>query len=90
MLRSIGYQGSPIDGLPYDATTGTVPNARARIVDESGEPITGTYVTGWIKRGPRRVKSTRCSPRGYAGRLRGDVGSRLTGTTGCQYRARKN
>jgi ferredoxin--NADP+ reductase len=30
-----------------------VPNRQGRVIDPaSGEPIPGTYVTGWIKRGP--------------------------------------
>ncbi|GAB3296152.1 FAD-dependent oxidoreductase [Epidermidibacterium keratini] len=45
VLRAIGYHGQPVDGLPYDARTGTVPNREGRV-----EP--GVYVAGWIKRGP--------------------------------------
>ncbi|MBU9764246.1 4Fe-4S dicluster domain-containing protein [Mycobacterium sp. TNTM28] len=51
ILRSIGYRGLPIAGLPYDQDTGTVPN-------DSGRVVPGTYVTGWIKRGPRGVIGT--------------------------------
>lgn len=58
ILRSIGYRGAPIPGLPYDAATGTVPNDRGRVTDESGLPAPGVYVTGWIKRGPRGVIGT--------------------------------
>lgn len=51
VLRSIGYRGTPIDGVPFDDTSGVVPNTRGRVAgDESG-----VYVTGWIKRGPRGV-----------------------------------
>lgn len=46
VLRSVGYRGVPIPDLPFDETTATVPN-------EYGRVATGTYVTGWIKRGPR-------------------------------------
>ncbi|MFT4187892.1 MAG: FAD-dependent oxidoreductase [Aeromicrobium sp.] len=45
VLRSIGYRGLPIDGLPFDEATGTVPHERGRV-----RP--GHYVVGWIKRGP--------------------------------------
>ncbi|MFG3618586.1 FAD-dependent oxidoreductase [Nocardia sp. NPDC047654] len=55
VLRSIGYTGSPVDGLPYDARTGTVPNERGRVIDGTGAALPGVYVTGWIKRGPRGV-----------------------------------
>lgn len=56
ILRSIGYRGLPIQGLPYDEDSGTVPNESGRVVD--GAPVRGTYVTGWIKRGPRGVIGT--------------------------------
>ncbi|MFI8949765.1 FAD-dependent oxidoreductase [Streptomyces sp. NPDC053750] len=46
-LRAIGYRGVPQAGLPFDEATGTVPHERGRV---TGAP--GTYVVGWIKRGP--------------------------------------
>jgi ferredoxin/flavodoxin---NADP+ reductase len=58
VLRSIGYQGSPIDGVPFDNVKGIVPNENGRVVDDDGQPVTGVYVTGWIKRGPRGVIGT--------------------------------
>ena len=58
VLRSIGYKGSAIDGLPYDPVRGIVPNDRGRVIDGQGQPVTGVYVTGWIKRGPRGVIGT--------------------------------
>ncbi|RNL79184.1 FAD-dependent oxidoreductase [Nocardioides marmorisolisilvae] len=45
VLRSVGYHGEPVAGLPFDDATGTVPNTEGRV-----EP--GLYVAGWIKRGP--------------------------------------
>lgn len=51
ILRSIGYRGLPVSGLPYDDDSGTVPN-------DSGRVVPGTYVTGWIKRGPSGVIGT--------------------------------
>ncbi|MCF6387033.1 FAD-dependent oxidoreductase [Mycobacterium sp. MBM] len=53
VLRSIGYRGTAIDGLPFDDTAGLVPNVAGRV---DGAP--GSYVTGWIKRGPRGVIGT--------------------------------
>jgi ferredoxin--NADP+ reductase len=47
VLRAIGYRGVPVAGLPFDETTGTVPHEGGRV---TGQP--GTYVVGWIKRGP--------------------------------------
>ncbi|MCW2856054.1 MAG: 4Fe-4S ferredoxin [Marmoricola sp.] len=45
VLRSVGYRGTALPGMPFDETTGTVPNTAGRV-----RP--GTYVAGWIKRGP--------------------------------------
>ena len=53
VLRSIGYRGVPVDGLPFDETTGVVPNVAGRV-----DGASGSYVTGWIKRGPRGVIGT--------------------------------
>ncbi len=53
VVRSIGYRGAPVPGLPFDAETATVPNHRGRVVDATGRPVPGTYVVGWIKRGSR-------------------------------------
>ncbi|MET0829507.1 MAG: 4Fe-4S binding protein [Microbacterium sp.] len=47
VLRSIGYRGAAIAGLPFDQATATIPHITGR-VDE----VPGTYVVGWIKRGP--------------------------------------
>jgi ferredoxin--NADP+ reductase len=51
VFRSVGYRGVALPGLPFDKTTGTVPNEGGRV-----EP--GTYVAGWIKRGPSGVIGT--------------------------------
>jgi ferredoxin--NADP+ reductase len=56
VLRSVGYRGKPIPGLPFDSASATVPNTRGR-VDGMDAPA-GTYVTGWIKRGPSGVIGT--------------------------------
>ena len=45
VLRAVGYHGLPVDDLPYDERTGTVPHDRGRV-----RP--GVYVAGWVKRGP--------------------------------------
>ncbi|MFE6668248.1 FAD-dependent oxidoreductase [Streptomyces sp. NPDC057697] len=47
LLRAVGYRGLPVAGLPFDEATGTVPHRGGRV---TGLP--GTYVVGWIKRGP--------------------------------------
>ncbi|TDD62902.1 4Fe-4S dicluster domain-containing protein [Kribbella antibiotica] len=46
-IRSVGYRGAAIPGLPFDEEAGTVPNDAGRVTDRPG-----TYVVGWIKRGP--------------------------------------
>ncbi|OBH88835.1 FAD-dependent oxidoreductase [Mycobacterium sp. E2733] len=53
MLTSIGYRGKPIRDLPFDDSAAVVPNDGGRVVDpDSGAPVPGAYVAGWIKRGP--------------------------------------
>ena len=47
LLTSIGYHGKAIRDLPFDEDAGVVPNENGRVI---GAP--GTYVAGWIKRGP--------------------------------------
>ncbi|MFP8940202.1 FAD-dependent oxidoreductase [Streptomyces fenghuangensis] len=47
VVRAVGYRGAPVPGLPFDEATGTVPHEGGRV---TGRP--GTYVVGWIKRGP--------------------------------------
>ncbi|MGD9482573.1 NADP oxidoreductase [Streptomyces sp. TRM70308] len=54
VLRSVGYRGVPLPGLPFDAATGTVPHERGRVLRD-GVPAPGEYVAGWIKRGPTGV-----------------------------------
>ncbi len=57
VLRSVGYRGLPVPGLPFDERTATVPNDEGRVVGTKG-PETGLYVAGWIKRGPTGVIGT--------------------------------
>ncbi|MER5519320.1 FAD-dependent oxidoreductase [Streptomyces sp. NPDC002763] len=57
VLRSVGYRGVPLAGLPFDPGTGTVPHAAGRVLHgPAGAP--GDYVAGWIKRGPTGVIGT--------------------------------
>jgi ferredoxin--NADP+ reductase len=44
-VRAAGFRGAPVAGLPFDAASGTVPKVSGRVAP-------GTYVAGWIKRGP--------------------------------------
>jgi len=52
VYRAVGYRSSSVVGLPFDDRTAVVPNDGGRVLDLDGERIPGTYVTGWIKRGP--------------------------------------
>ncbi|MDJ0381160.1 FAD-dependent oxidoreductase [Streptomyces sp. G-G2] len=57
VLRSVGYQGVPLPGLPFDPARGTVPHAAGRVL-RGGRASVGEYVAGWIKRGPTGVIGT--------------------------------
>lgn len=51
VYRAVGYLSQNISQLPFDEQAGTIPNEAGR-VQENGAHVPGTYVTGWIKRGP--------------------------------------
>jgi ferredoxin/flavodoxin---NADP+ reductase len=53
LFRSIGYQGRPLDGLPFDPSKGVLIHEAGRI---AGSP--GLYAAGWIKRGPSGIIGT--------------------------------
>ncbi len=54
VLRSIGYRGVPIAGLPFDEKRGLVPNVEGRVTGADSR----VYVSGWIKRGASGVIGT--------------------------------
>jgi len=56
IVKSVGYFGQPLDGVPFDERSGTIPNVEGRVSmpDENG----GLYVAGWIKRGPSGIIGT--------------------------------
>lgn len=59
VLRSIGYRGSPLDGVPFDDGRATISNIAGRVVDPDTEDvIPGVYTAGWIKRGPSGIIGT--------------------------------
>lgn len=59
VLRSVGYRGVPLPGVPFDDYTYTIMNVAGRVVNiADGEPVGGEYVVGWAKRGPSGVIGT--------------------------------
>ena len=53
VLRSVGYKGVALPGVPFDERSGTIPNDRGRVLGADR-----TYAAGWIKRGPSGVIGT--------------------------------
>lgn len=45
VVRAVGHRGTAVPGLPFDEDRGVVPHTEGRV-----RP--GTYVVGWVKRGP--------------------------------------
>ena len=58
VIRSIGYRGRPLPGVPFDERRGLIRNEGGRVCEEDGTPRTGEYAVGWIKRGPSGVIGT--------------------------------
>ena len=58
VLRSVGYRGTAMPGVPFDEGSATIRNDGGRVLDDEGAPIPGVYCTGWIKRGPSGVIGT--------------------------------
>ena len=58
VLRSVGYRGQSIAGVPFDDRRGTIANNDGRVVDADGAVVPGVYCAGWIKRGPSGVIGT--------------------------------
>ncbi len=53
VLRSVGYRGVQVPGVPFDEKRGVIPNESGRVTGRVGE-----YTAGWIKRGPSGVIGT--------------------------------
>ena len=59
LLRSVGYTGVGIEGVPFDEQRGKVLNDGGRVLEaEGGGHKPGHYTSGWIKRGPSGVIGT--------------------------------
>jgi ferredoxin--NADP+ reductase len=57
VVRSVGYRGTAMPGVPFDPDRNVIPNIDGRVMDGS-EAIRGLYVAGWIKRGPTGIIGT--------------------------------
>src|SRR4051794_7243066 len=58
VLRSIGYRGRALPGVPFDDARGLIRNDAGRVCGPDGAPAMGEYAVGWIKRGPSGVIGT--------------------------------
>ncbi|MCB9895447.1 MAG: FAD-dependent oxidoreductase [Planctomycetes bacterium] len=58
VLRSVGYYGVALPGVPYNKKKGTIPNDHGRVLNNDGDLLPGAYVVGWAKRGPTGVIGT--------------------------------
>ncbi|HTY95681.1 MAG TPA: FAD-dependent oxidoreductase [Solirubrobacteraceae bacterium] len=59
VFRAIGYRGIPLPGVPFDDRGAVIPNESGRVLDpDTGDPLPGEFVVGWIKRGPTGVIGT--------------------------------
>ena len=82
VLRSVGYRGTALDGVPFDDARAIIPNRAGRVLTrDDGATVPRLYVTGWIKRGPSGVigSNKRCA-RETIGCLLEDVTSGLLPT----------
>ena len=58
-IRSVGYCGRPLEGVPFSERSGTIPcDSVGRVIGEDGQAVSGLYVSGWIRRGPSGVIGT--------------------------------
>jgi ferredoxin--NADP+ reductase len=53
VIRSIGYRGEGLPGVPFDQVANVIPS-----VDRAVVGLANSYVAGWIKRGPTGIIGT--------------------------------
>lgn len=59
VMRSVGYTGVRLEGVPFDDRRGLVLNREGRVLEApDGDHKVGHYTAGWIKRGPSGVIGT--------------------------------
>jgi ferredoxin--NADP+ reductase len=54
VIRSIGYRGKPVHGVPFDSKSGAVPNEGGRVITQR-DAAAREFVTGWARRGANGV-----------------------------------
>ena len=57
VVRSVGYRGMALPGVPFDSGRNVIPNRDGRVLDGDAV-VPGLYVAGWIKRGPTGIIGT--------------------------------
>jgi ferredoxin--NADP+ reductase len=72
---SIGYEGRPLPGVPFDHQRGTIANVDGRVVDpETGEAEPGQYCVGWARSGARGlIASHKVASAEVVGRMLNDA-----------------
>ncbi|MEI7778584.1 MAG: FAD-dependent oxidoreductase [Actinomycetes bacterium] len=60
VVRSVGYRGVGLPGLPFDERRAVIPSIEGRVVDavDSTQIRPREYVSGWIRRGPSGIIGT--------------------------------
>ena len=58
VIRSVGYRGAAVPGMPFEAKRNVIPSSAGRVTNLAGEPQLGLYTAGWIKRGPSGLIGT--------------------------------
>jgi ferredoxin--NADP+ reductase len=59
IFRSVGYQGVPLEGVPFHSKWAVIPNEKGRVTDDhTHQQLVGEYCAGWIKRGPTGLIGT--------------------------------
>ena len=60
VIRAFGYRGTPVAGVPWDETKGTVPTvAGGRVVaGDDHTVVPGLYASGWLRRGASGIIAT--------------------------------
>ncbi len=54
VFRSVGYHGVALPGVPFDPSTGTIPNDRGRVLDGTGALRSGRLLRGMDQARPDR------------------------------------